>query len=296
MSGRGSRSRRWYMNIILLLVLTCMLLPGCVPRSHDRVPTPNMGVRPYRINTGGLLQDAVERGTLRIGIERDYPPFSYHDAEGRLKGFDVDIAEEVAYHMELNPEFIEMSWEQLLPGLSEGVYDVVFDEIAVRDDRRQLYDFSHAYMTSFPVVVVRDEETRIRSFSDLKGQRTAVPIVGSYRDIAEQIGADIREVQHAEQGARQLMEGAVDAAVMDNLSAANLMLQFPDRKLRTVQSSDHVYQVCAAMTKGNNDLLAAIDNALLTMKSDGTYAAIWEKYFGSTPSNNQRMPEEQQQP
>lgn len=43
------------------------------PRSHDRVPTPNMGVRPYRINTGGLLQDAVERGTLRIGIERDYP-------------------------------------------------------------------------------------------------------------------------------------------------------------------------------------------------------------------------------
>lgn len=290
----GSRNRTWFMSIILFLVVTCILLPGCMPRSHDRVPTPNMGVSPYRMNTGGLLQDAVNRGTLRIGIERNYPPFSYHDTDGRLSGFDVEIAEEVARHMEMNPEFIEVSWEELLPGLSQGRYDTVFNEIAAREDRALLYDFSSPYMNSIPVLVVRSEENEIRSFSDLKGRRTATPTIGSYRDIARQNDADTIEVLYTEEAARQLSQGTVDAAVMDNLSAAYLMQQFPDLKLRTAVSSNYVAQVCAAVPKGNSDLLAAIDNALATMQDDGSYAAIWEKYFGGTLQHDRESQDLQQ--
>ena len=93
---RGTKSIQRIRLLSLFTLIGSIMLAGCTVNSNDRVPTPNMGVNPYRVNTGYLLRNAVERGTLRIATERDYPPFSYHGTGGRLTGLDVEVAEEVA--------------------------------------------------------------------------------------------------------------------------------------------------------------------------------------------------------
>jgi len=282
---RGTRAKRSVSLLLLLSLASTMLLPGCTFDSQDRVPTPNMGINPYRVNTGNLLGNAVERGTLRIGTERDYPPFSYRGTGGRLTGFDVEIAEEVARHMDLRAEFTEEAWDRLLPGLTEGKYDAVFNQIEDRPDRRELYDFSIAYLSTVPVLMVRTGEEEIRSFSDMKGKRIGLNPTGAYQEIARKHGAEVVPAKYIREAADMLVKGSVDAVITDQLSVTNLKQQLPDLPVQAAASSREVFEVSAAFVKGNPDLLAAVNNALATMQQDGTYLTIWNKYFGDTPQS-----------
>lgn len=274
-------SKRITLIIFLIFVL---LLPGCGRKSYDRVPNPNMGVAPYRVQTGGLLQNAALRDTLRIGIEKNYPPFSYRGTGGRLTGFDVEIAEEVARHMEMKPVFVEAQWKDLLAGLSEGKYDAVFNEIADHKGRRSLYDFSNAYMVSNPVLATRSDDKKIRTFEDLKGTSTAVEANGEYQQIASKYQSNAVVTQDFMSSAELLVNHKVDAVLTDSLSMLNLHQNDPEFPIKTADSLDHLTQVCAAFTKGNSDLVAAVDHALETMQADGSYLEIWRKYFGDSPS------------
>ncbi|SEM16667.1 amino acid ABC transporter substrate-binding protein, PAAT family [Paenibacillus sp. cl141a] len=281
---RGTKSIRYVSLACLLSLLGSIVLSGCTVNSNDRVPSPNMGVNPYRVNTGFLLRNAVERGTLRIATERDYPPFSYRGTGGILTGFDVEIAEEVARHMELKAEFVETGWENLLPGLTEGKYDAVFNQIEDRPDRRALYDFSVAYLSSTPVLLVHTSgKARIRTFSDIKGKRVGLNPTGIYKDMAKRYGAEVVPIKYISDAANKLANGDLDAVISDQLSVTNLKQQFPEIPVAAADSADQVSEISAAFVKGNPDLVAAVDNALATMQQDGTYLTIWNKYFGDAP-------------
>lgn len=269
---------------LLVVMILVFILPGCGVQSYDRAPNPNMGVDPLRVKTGGLLQNAALRDTLRIGTEGNYPPFSYHGTGGRLTGFDVEIAEEVARHMEMKAVFVEAEWNDLLPGLTEGNYDTVFNEVADNKKRRALFDFSNAYMTSTSVLVVRSNEKEIGTFTDLKGKSVAVEAVGEYQQIADKYEAKAVVTKDFLEATDLLTKRKVDAVLTDSLSILNLRQQTPDLSLKTAASLDPAHQVCAAFAKGNSDLVAAVDNALETMHADGSYLTIWNKYFGDSPS------------
>ncbi|GAB6929448.1 hypothetical protein JCM10914A_34310 [Paenibacillus sp. JCM 10914] len=277
-------TNRW-ISLTILLAIACMgILGGCAgSKQASRVPGQNMGINPYRVNTGYLLRHAIDRGTLRIGTERDYPPFSYIGIGGRLTGFDVEIAQEVARHMELKAEFIETDWKSLLPGLTEGKYDAVFNEIEDRHDRRALYDFSVAYLSTSPVLLTSSDKDAIHSFEDIRGKTIGVNPIGNYANIADKYDADIKPVKYIHDAASQLVDGKLDAVITDQFSVTNLIQQFPDMAVKTVEISSAVYEVSAAFVKGNPDLVAAVDNALATMQEDGSYLAIWNKYFGDSP-------------
>ncbi|KKO51223.1 transporter substrate-binding domain-containing protein [Paenibacillus sp. DMB20] len=268
-------------KLLLTAALALGFLSGCGNnQARDRVPTPNMGVAPYRVDTGRLLQDASLRGTLRIGTEGNYPPFSYRGADGSLKGFDVELAEEVARHMEMKAVFVEKQWKDLLPGLTGGAYDAVFNQVADTAKRRGLYDFSDAYMSATPVLVVRPDERDIRSFRDIKGKNVAVEAVGEYRSIASRHRSNTIQARNYSDATDLLLRRTVDAVITDSLSVLNMKQTRPDLAVKTADSLDETYNVCAAVANGNPDLLAAVNNALRTMQQDGTYLAIWSKYFG----------------
>lgn len=269
-------------KMLLIAFLLLLTISGCGKKTHDTLPNPNMGVAPYRVKTGELLQNAAVRNTIRIGTEGNYPPFSYRDKTAQLTGFDVEIAEEVARHMEMKAVFVEASWKDLLPGLIEGKYDAVFNEIDDHQERRNQYDFSNAYMTSTPVLVVRSDDKNIHTFSDLKGIPTAVETTGEYQQIASKYQSNIMVTPNFMESAGRLVQRQVDAVLTDSLSMLNLQKHDSQYPIKTVDSLDHVTQVCAAFSKGNSDLVAAVDNALETMQADGSYLAIWNKYFGNS--------------
>ncbi|MBJ8192472.1 transporter substrate-binding domain-containing protein, partial [Bacillus cereus] len=100
------------------------------------------------------LESIKASGKLRIGTEGTYAPFTYHDAAGKLTGFDVDIATEVSKRLGVQPEFIETQWDGIFAGLNSKRFDTVFNEVSITDERKQKYDFSDPYIVSKAVLIV----------------------------------------------------------------------------------------------------------------------------------------------
>ncbi|MBP0594233.1 amino acid ABC transporter substrate-binding protein [Paraburkholderia sp. LEh10] len=226
-------------------------------------------------------------GAFKIGTEGTYAPFTFHDASNQLTGFDVEIGREIAKRLGVKPVFVEGKWDGLIAGLDANRYDAVINEVAVTDARKQKYDFSEPYIVSHAALIVRSDNTAIKSFDDLKGKKSANTLTSNFGKIAAAHGAEVVPVQGFNESIDLLTSGRVDATVNDSLSFLDFKKHKPDAKVKIAavdtgsDSSDHS---AVLIRKGNPDLQAAINKALADMKADGTYEKISAKYFGKDVS------------
>ncbi|GMA50282.1 amino acid ABC transporter substrate-binding protein [Alicyclobacillus contaminans] len=230
--------------------------------------------------SGNLYQTIKQQGTITIGTEGTYAPFDYHDNTGKLTGFDVEIAEQVAQRLGVKPKFVESQWDGLLEGLFSHRYDMVADEVAITPERKAKYDFSTPYIVSRAVLIVRSDNNTIKSFKDLKGHTAGQSLTSNLADIARQNGAHIQPVSGFNEAISLLESGRIDATVNDELSFLDFKKHHPNAPLKVVASWNNAAEEGFAMPKGNPELVQAVNKALADMKKDGTYLKISEKYFG----------------
>ncbi|MFC4277388.1 amino acid ABC transporter substrate-binding protein [Achromobacter aloeverae] len=224
-------------------------------------------------------------GVMRIGTEGTYAPFSFHGASG-LTGFDVDIGRAIAQRLGVKAEFVEGKWDGLIAGLDVGRYDAVINQVGITDARKAKYDFSRPYIASQAVLIVRDSNTSIKSFDDLKGKRSANTLTSNFGKLAQKYGAQVVPVQGFNESIDLLLSGRVDATINDNLSFLDFKKQKPNAPVKIV-ASDKTAEFSESgvlVRKGNPELVAAIDKALADIKADGTYKKISVQYFGTDVS------------
>ena len=233
----------------------------------------------------GLAQ-IKSAGVFKVGTEGTYPPFTYHDASGKLTGFDVEIASAIAKRLGVKPEFIEGKWDGLIAGLDVNRYDAVINEVAVTDERKAKYDFSDPYIASHAALIVHTDNTTIKSFSDLKGRKTADALTSNYGKIAKLHGADLVANQDFNDSIGLVLSGRVEATVNDSLTFLDFKKHKPDAKVKIVaiDNSGESGKSAVLLRKGNPELQAAINKALAGIRADGTYEKISFKYFGKDVS------------
>ncbi len=88
----------------------------------------------------------LESGVLKVGTEGTYKPFTYHDDNNELCGYDVEVARAIGEKMGVKTEFSEITWEGLLTSLDTGTVDLVLNQVGVTDERKAKYDFSAPYL------------------------------------------------------------------------------------------------------------------------------------------------------
>ncbi|EEA00809.1 extracellular solute-binding protein family 3 [Burkholderia sp. H160] len=225
-------------------------------------------------------------GVFKVGTEGTYAPFTYHDESGKLTGFDVEIATEIAKRIGVKPEFVEGKWDGLIAGLDVNRYDAVINEVSVTDARKAKYDFSTPYITSHAALIVRADNTTIKTFDDLKGKKSANTLTSNFGKIAKDHGAEVIAVQGFNESIDLLTSGRVDATVNDSLSFLDFKKHKPDAQVRiaAIDNSAGSDKSAVLVRKGNPQLVAAIDKALADIKADGTYEKISQKYFGKDVS------------
>ncbi|MFC4812236.1 amino acid ABC transporter substrate-binding protein [Paenibacillus sp. GCM10023250] len=234
---------------------------------------------------GGTALAAVQSdGEITVGTEGTYAPFTFHDKSGKLTGFDVDIAQEVAKRIGVKAKFVETKWDGMLAGLDAKRFDMVANEVTIRDDRKQKYDFSDPYILSKAVLIVKDDNTAIKSLADLKGKKSGQSLTSDLADIAKANGAQIVQIDGFNQAIDLLTSGRIDATINDKLSFLDLKKQRPDVPIKVVAETDNVSQSGLLFRKGSTDLVDAANKALADMKADGTYLKISQTYFGEDVS------------
>jgi len=225
-------------------------------------------------------------GEIKFGTEGTYAPFSYHDIAGGLTGFDVEIGRAVAQQMGLKATFVEGKWDGLVAGLDDKRYDAVLNEVSITPARQAKYAFSDPYITSRAVLIVAANNNTIKTFADLKGKKAAETLSSNFGKIAKDSGADIVADNGFNESVDLLLSGRVDATVNDSLSYLDFKKHKPDAKVKQVAVYDAAQNDHSAilLRQGSPELVAAINHALATIKANGTYLKISQKYFGKDVS------------
>ncbi|MFP8968250.1 amino acid ABC transporter substrate-binding protein [Pokkaliibacter sp. CJK22405] len=230
------------------------------------------------------LEQIKSSGVFKIGTEGTYAPFTYHDKEGKLTGFDVEIGAAIAKRLGVKPEFVEGKWDGLIAGLDVNRYDAVINEVSITDARKAKYDFSEPYITSKAVLIVPNKSDDISSFEDLKGKKSANTLTSNFGKLAEKYGAEIAPVQGFNDSIELVLSGRADATINDSLSYLDFKKHKPDAPVKVVAEQADADHAGVLIRKENPELLAAINKALADMKADGTYLSIAKKYFGQDVS------------
>ena len=266
-------------SLAFLLVLAMLVLAACGGGSPEEDPTTDDAA-----DNGGSGEDVLakvkEEGTLVIGTEGTYPPFTFHDASGELTGFDVEIAREIAERLGVEAEFLETQWDAMFAGLDAGRFDMVANQVGINPERQESYDFSDPYITSTAVLVVAEDNTEIQSFEDLEGKLSAQSLTSNYAETATSYGAELEGVEGFNQAIELLNSGRVDATVNDNLTVLDFLKQRPDAKVKVVDESGDAAQSALLFRKDSGAIVDEANKALAAMIEDGTYDEISEKWFG----------------
>lgn len=231
-------------------------------------------------NETDLLAEIQEEGTLVIGTEGTYPPFTFHDETGELTGFDVEIAREIAERLGVEAEFLETQWDAMFAGLDAERFDMVANQVGINEERQASYDFSDPYITSTAVLVVAEDNEDIQSFDDLEGVLSAQSLTSNYAEMATSYGAELEGVEGFNQAIELLDSGRVDATINDNLTVLDFQQQRPDASIKVVDESSDAAQSALLFRQGNETLVEEANQALAEMIEDGTYEEISNKWFG----------------
>lgn len=265
--------------ITAMIAIMALVLTGC--SSTGQVPATEPAAEPKQEN---LLEKIKTEGTIKIGTEGTYAPYTFHDETGKLTGFDVEIAEEVAKRLGVKAEFVETKWDGMFAGLDAKRFDAVANQVTIRPDRLEKYDFSAPYVSSRSVLIVHEDNNDIKSFEDLKGKKSGQSLTSNLADIARSFEAELVQVDGFNQALDLLTSKRIDATINDSLSFLDYKKQRPDAPIKVVDEMDETGESGIMFNKGNEELVEAVNKALADMKADGTYLKISEKWFGADVS------------
>ncbi len=239
--------------------------------------------------SGDLLSQIQANGTITVAMEGTWAPWTYHDENDNLVGYDVEVATKIAEKLGVEPKFIEGEWDGLLAGIDAGRYDIMVNGVDITPERAEKYDFSTPYAYNRTAVITRKDNDSINTLEDLNGKKTANTISSTYAQLAEQYGATVTGVDDLNQTFELLLSGRIDATLNAEMTYYDYMKEHPDANAKIAVLTDDANQVAIPMRKGDETatLRAAIDAAIEEMRADGTLKELSEKYFGTDISTNE---------
>lgn len=222
-----------------------------------------------------------------VVTENAYPPLQFLDASGTAVGWEYDAMAEIAKRLNMTVSYQNTSWDAMIPAVSEGQYDLGMTGITIRDDRKEVVDFSDAYMRSEMVMMVRGDEER---FSDaasfaanpellMAAQPGTTPFyVGVYEVLdGNEANPRIKLFETFGAGVEALRAGDVDLVLTDGTSG-NGYVAASDGGLKIVGGPLGAEDFGFIFPKGS-DLVAPINAAIAELKADGTFEALNKKWF-----------------
>lgn len=232
------------------------------------------------------LEHVLKRGELRVGLEAGYMPFEMLNKKGDIIGFDVDLARLMARQMGVKVRFVNTQWDGIIPALLTGKFDLLMGGMTLTPERNLKVNFTDPYIViGQSVLLNRKREGTIKSYKDLNDpQYTIATKLGTTGDLAARKympKARIKQFESESDAATEARNGRADAFVYDLPYNAVYSAQNPDKLVHLKEP--FTYEPLAwAVRKGDPDFLNWLNNFLLLIKGDGTYDALYRKWFEGT--------------
>lgn len=227
----------------------------------------------------GGLQD-----TYVVATDTSFVPFEFME-DGEYVGFDIDIVNEIADRTGFEIELETTNFDGIIPGLQTGTFDIAIAGITITEDRAEVVNFTSPYYKSGLRIGVPVDDTSITGVEDLEGLTIATRLGSTSADYIENNieGATANTYEQLDQAYLSVEGGGSDAVLYDAPNVEYYIQTTGDDSLKIVGELLEAQDYGIAVSQGNEELLAAMNEALAGMIEDGTYAEIYEKWFGSEP-------------
>lgn len=267
-------SRSAFMRNFALGLGATLVLTACSGGSEPDAAAPD---------AGGEATSGGSGEVLKVATEPAFPPFESQGPDGELVGFDIDLMNAIGEEAGMEIQFESLPFDGIIPALQAGTVDAAISGMTITEERAKTVDFTRPYIKAGLAIAVQDDNTAIKSLDDLKGKKIAVQIGTTGASQAADIeGAQISTFDSAPLALQELANGNVDAVINDAPVTLDAIASGNIKGLTVVGEllTEEYYGI--ALPK-DSDNLAAINDAIATMMSDGTYAEIYQKWFGTEP-------------
>lgn len=228
----------------------------------------------------------LEGREVTVVTENAYPPLQFL-RDGTAIGWEYDAMADIARRLNFTITYENTSWDAMIPAVSEGQFDIGMTGITIRDDRKEVVDFSDAYMTSEMVMLVRGDEER---FSDaasfaadadllMAAQPGTTPFYVGVYDVldGDEANPRIKTMETFGATVQALRAGDVDLVLTDGTAGAGYVAA-SDGALKIVGEKLGTEDFGFIFPKGS-DLVGPINLAIADMKADGTLDALNTEWF-----------------
>jgi polar amino acid transport system substrate-binding protein len=225
--------------------------------------------------------------TLKIGTEGAYPPFNNLTPDGKLEGFDIDIANALCEEMKAKCEFVTQDWDGIIPALQAGKFDAIIASMSITDERKQKVDFTNKYYNTPPAIAApKDTDIKGVTKEDLAGKTIGVATSTTHFNYSEKTYTDseIKGYPSSQEFLLDLANGRLDA-VNDDISVLEGWLATPDgaccKLVGAITPVPEIHGPGAgiAVRKGETDLVNKFNAAIDAIRANGKYKEINDKYF-----------------
>lgn len=235
--------------------------------------------------TKSAWDEIQEEGSLKVATSGTLLATSFRDEESdELTGFEVEVVRELGERLDLEIEFTELGFDEMLTSVNTGQIDIAANDIEITEDRLDNFIFSTPIKYSYGTAVVRkDDLSGIQTLEDLKGKKAAGASTSIYMEIARDYGAEEVTYDNAtnEVYLRDVSIGRTDVILNDYYLSTFGVAAFPE--LNITIHPDIKYapsEVGLVMNKDNEELAENVNKVLQEMLEDGTISEISAEFFG----------------
>jgi polar amino acid transport system substrate-binding protein len=217
------------------------------------------------------LEDVVTRGTLKVAVPQDFPPFGSVGPDMKPRGLDIDTAQLLADRLKVKLELTPVNSTNRIPFLTTGKVDLVISSLGKNPDREKVIDFSRAY-APFYLAVFGPPDAQIKDIADLNGKTISVTR-GAIEDIELSAvapkGATIKRFEDNNSTIAAYLAGQTDLIASGNVVMVAISERNPKRipALKVKLKDSPVY---VGVNKGQPELLSKVNDILNAAKADGS--------------------------
>ncbi len=260
-----------------------------------------LGLLPVGVARADTLEEVKKRGILKVGTEAAYVPYEFVK-DGKIVGYDPDIIEIMVKNLGVKADIVDTAWAGIIPSLYANKFDCIISAMTITKERTEKVLFSMPYAEATVVLLLRADEARIKSATDLSGKTIGVQlgsagagVVKAYEEKLKAAGkpgyVEVKQYEHYPEAYQDLINNRVDA-VANSKSTMMVVMKDAPGKFKLIEVVSDITAYCGMAFRKEDAALRDFVNAQLAqLKSDGTLAKLQEKWFGATMATPNTVPD-----
>ncbi|WP_085992892.1 glutamine ABC transporter substrate-binding protein [Oceanobacillus senegalensis] len=276
-------TKKWKVGFLFISLTLIFLLAACGTSEETSLENEGTTTEETSSDEEASSNEGQLEDTYTVVSDTSFVPFEFRDENGEYTGFDIELIKAIAEEAGFEIELETTNFDGIIPGLQTGQFDIAIAGISITEERKKVIDYSDPYYESGLAIGVPIDNDEIKGIEDLEGKTIATRLGStSSAYIKENIeGAEPNEYEQLDQAYLAVENGSADAVLYDAPNVKYYIQTEGKDSLKVVGDLYQAEDYGIAITKGNEELVTAINDALATLRENGTYDEIYEKWFGT---------------